>query len=473
MEDIRNTGGDRHEDPRREDFRDDELASARAASIAAELAEEHPADIAAALDEEEPETASAVLASLPRDKQIEILDLPDFDLSGDLIEALPVEEAVHLIAEMSADRAADLFRWMEEPARSHLFARLPPATQAELDRLLAWPEDTAGSLMTTEFVTVPSSWTVGETLRHLREIERTRETIYAIYVLDPESHRLLKAVTLRRLITGEPGQPILSVAPGHDPITADPLMDREEVARLISKYDLLAVPVVDKDEHVLGIVTVDDMIDAIIEEGTEDAQKFGGMEALDEPYMEISFFDMLKKRAGWLSILFIGELLTANAMQHFEAELERAIVLTLFIPLIMSSGGNSGSQATSLIIRALALGEIRLRDWWRVALRELPSGLVLGSILAVLGMIRITVWQMLDLHDYGEHWTLVAATVGAALVAIVTFGSLIGSMLPFVLRRLGFDPASASAPFVATFVDVTGLVIYFSVALVILHGTLL
>jgi magnesium transporter len=215
------------------------------------------------------------------------------------------------------------------------------------------------------------------------------------------------------------------------------------------------------------------MIDAIIEEGTEDAQKFGGMEALDEPYMEIGFFEMLKKRAGWLSILFLGEMLTANAMQHFEDELERAIVLTLFIPLIMSSGGNSGSQATSLIIRALALGEIKLRDWWRVALRELPSGLALGSILAVLGVARITAWQLLGFYDYGEHWLLVAFTVGAALVSIVTFGSLIGSMLPFALRRLGFDPASASAPFVATFVDVTGLVIYFSVALLILHGTLL
>ncbi|WP_029353996.1 magnesium transporter [Bosea sp. 117] len=448
-------------------------APAEAAALAAELVDEHPADIAEALDDEEPEVASAVLASLPREQQVEVLDLPDFDLSSDLIEALPVEEAVRLIGEMSADRAADLFRYMEEPARSHLFARLPAGTQAELNRLLSYPEDTAGSLMTTEFVTVPSTWTVGETLRHIREIERTRETIYAIYVLDPLTHKLLKAVTLRRLIIGEPGQPILSAAPKHDPITVDPLMDREEVARLISKYDLLAVPVVDEKEHVLGIVTVDDMIDAIIEEGTEDAQKFGGMEALDEPYMEIGFLDMLKKRAGWLSILFLGEMLTASAMQHFEDELERAIVLTLFIPLIMSSGGNSGSQATSLIIRALALHEIKLGDWWRVALRELPSGLVLGSILGVLGMVRITIWQLAGLHDYGEHWVLVALTIGCALVAIVTFGSLIGSMLPFVLRRCGFDPASASAPFVATFIDVTGLVIYFSVALVILSGTLL
>ncbi|RTL97537.1 magnesium transporter [Ancylobacter aquaticus] len=458
-------------DDRTEDRRDDIVVDT--AALAAELAEEHPADIAEALDEHEPRTASALLASLPREQQVEVLDGPDVDLTSELIEALPVEEAVRLICDMSADRAADLFRWMEEPARSHLFARLPAETQTELNRLLAWPEHSAGSLMTTEFVTVPSSWTVGETLRHIREIERTRETIYAIYVLDPVSHKLLKAVTLRRLITGEPEQPILDVAPRHDPITTDPLMDREDVARLITKYDLLAVPVVDANEQVLGIVTVDDMIDAIIEEGTEDAQKFGGMEALDEPYMEIGFFNMLKKRGGWLSILFLGEMLTANAMQHFEDELERAIVLTLFIPLIMSSGGNSGSQATSLIIRALALGEIKLKDWWRVALRELPSGLVLGSILATLGMTRITVWQLAGFHDYGEYWMLVAATVGAALVAIVTFGSLIGSMLPFVLRRAGFDPASASAPFVATFVDVTGLVIYFTVAMVILNGTLL
>ncbi|PZQ84953.1 MAG: magnesium transporter [Ancylobacter novellus] len=467
MEDIRDATDDRREDPRR----DDEFVDA--AALAAELSEEHPADIAEALDEEEPEVASAVLASLSREQQVEVLDQSDFELSGDLIEALPVEEAVRLIAAMSADRAADMFRWMEEPARSHLFARLAPETQAELGRLLSYPEHSAGGLMTTEFVTVPSTWTVGETLRHIREIERTRETIYAIYVLDPVTHKLEQAVSLRRLITGETGLPILSVAPKHDPITCDPLMDREDVARLISKYDLLAVPVVDEHEHVLGIVTVDDMIDAIIEEGTEDAQKFGGMEALDEPYMEISFFDMLKKRAGWLSILFLGEMLTANAMQHFEDELERAIVLTLFIPLIMSSGGNSGSQATSLIIRALALGEIKVKDWWRVALRELPSGLALGGILAVLGVARITAWQTLGFYDYGEHWVLVAFTVGSALVAIVTFGSLTGSMLPFVLRRLGFDPASASAPFVATFVDVTGLVIYFSVALLILRGTLL
>ena len=207
------------------------------------------------------------------------------------------------------------------------------------------------------------------------------------------------------------------------PLTVSPLADREDVARLISKYDLLAVPVVDKNGHVLGIVTVDDIIDAMIEESTEDVQKFGGVEALEAPYMEIGFLEMIQKRAGWLCALFLGEMLTASAMQHFESELEKAVVLTLFIPLIMSSGGNSGSQATSLIIRAVALQEVRLSDWWRVALRELPTGVMLGSILGVIGIIRIALWQKLGVFDYGEHWVLVACTVGAALVGIVTFGS--------------------------------------------------
>ena len=229
----------------------------------------------------------------------------------------------------------------------------------------------------------------------------------------------------------------------------------------------------DKRGPLLGIVTVDDIIDAMIEETTEDVQKFGGVEALDAPYMEIGFPRMIYKRAGWLCALFLGEMLTASAMQHFESELEKAVVLTLFIPLIMSSGGNSGSQATSLIIRAVALQEVRLRDWWRVALRELPTGVTLGAILGVIGIMRIALWQNLGIFDYGKHWVLVAMTVGAALVGIVTFGSLAGSMLPFILKRIGFDPASASAPFVATLVDVTGLVIYFSIALIFLRGTLL
>jgi magnesium transporter len=248
---------------------------------------------------------------------------------------------------------------------------------------------------------------------------------------------------------------------------------QDEVARIIAKYNLLAVPVVDDERHVLGIVTVDDVIDAIVREQTEDVQKFGGMEALDAPYMEIGFGGMIRKRAPWLCALFLSEMLTATAMQHFESVIERAALLAMFIPLVMSSGGNSGSQATSLIIRALALGEIKLRDWWRIAVRELPTGLTLGLILGVVGFARIVAWQRVGFYDYGAHYLSVAFAVGLALVGIVGFGSLAGSMLPFILRRLGFDPASASAPFVATLVDVTGLVIYFSVAWLVLRGTLL
>ena len=256
-------------------------------------------------------------------------------------------------------------------------------------------------------------------------------------------------------------------------VTVPAQSDREEVSRVISNYDLVAVPVVDELDRVLGVVTVDDVIDAIEEEQTEDVQKFGGMEALDEPYMTIGFWRMVRKRGGWLSALFLSEMLTASAMGHYGDELARAFVLTAFIPLVMSSGGNSGSQATSLIIRALAVGEIRLRDWWRVALRELPTGIALGSLLCLLGITRILAWQHAGLTNYGTHHNLVALTVGVALIGIVTFGSLAGSMLPFVMKGLGFDPASASAPFVATLVDVTGLIIFFNVALVILHGTLL
>jgi magnesium transporter len=442
-------------------------------ALAAELANEHAADIVERLNAEPLETASVALSAMPLERAVEVLDEPGLERGADLVEAQTPERAAALLTAMSADRRAEVFRHLDAAPRDRLLDGLDLETRTSLTKLLAYPENTAGSIMTTEFVGVPATWTVGEALRHIRMVESTRETIYAIYVLDPKTKALVKATSLRRLITGEPQHSVLSVCPPRRPLTVSPLTDREDVARLMSKYDLLAVPVVDRRGQVLGIVTVDDIIDAMIEESTEDVQKFGGMEALDAPYMDIGFVRMIQKRAGWLCALFLGEMLTASAMQHFESELEKAVVLTLFIPLIMSSGGNSGSQATSLIIRAVALQEVRLRDWWRVALRELPTGLTLGAILGLVGILRITLWQNLGLFDYGEHWRLVACTVGAALVGIVTFGSLAGSMLPFILKRIGFDPASASAPFVATLVDVTGLVIYFSIALIFLRGTLL
>lgn len=441
--------------------------------LSARLADERAPDIVESLNDEAPEVAAAIILGLPHDRAVEVLDQPELDSVVDIIEMLPRDRVASYLTGMSADRITDVFREIEEPGRSDLRARLDAETRGAVDRLSAYGEESVGSLMTTEFVAVPGSWTVQQTLDHVRHVEKTRETIYAIFVLDPRTQALTKAVPLRRLISGNPEDNVLSVAPGRRPLAVSPTASREQAARLISKYDLLALPVIDAVGHLIGIVTVDDMIDAMVEKQTQDVQRFGGMEALPEPYMDIGFLTMIRKRAGWLCALFLGEMMTATAMQGFEGELEKAIVLTLFIPLIMSSGGNSGSQATSLLIRALALHEIRLRDWWRVALRELPTGMLLGAILGLIGILRITIWQKAGLYDYGEHWILVAATVGAALVGIVTFGSLTGSMLPFVLQRLGFDPATASAPFVATLVDVTGLVIYFSVAMVILRGTLL
>jgi magnesium transporter len=443
------------------------------ATLAARLAEERPADIAEALNAHIPQVAAAILQNLPLETAVAVLDTPSLRDAGEIIEAIPRDRVVPMLTGMSADRVADLFRELSDPVRSDLKARLDPETRGSVEQLLRFPEESAGSLMTTEFVSVPATWTVAQTMQHVRMVERTRETVYAIYILDPRSKVLLRALPLRRLISADPEASVLSAAPTRRPVSITPLASRDEAARLISKYDLLAVPVVDGAGHLIGIVTVDDVIDAMVERQTEEVQRFGGLEALDEPYMDISFAKMIRKRAGWLCALFLSEMLTASAMQGFQGELEKAIVLTLFIPLIMSSGGNSGSQATSLLIRALALHELRLIDWWRVALRELPTGIMLGGILGVIGIMRITLWQYLGLYDYGPHWVLVAATVGAALVGIVTFGSMAGSMLPFVLRALRFDPAVASAPFVATLVDVTGLVIYFGVAALILRGTLL
>ncbi|MBS7698814.1 MAG: magnesium transporter [Chelatococcus sp.] len=420
----------------------------------------------------DPSDAASALLVLPRRRAVAVCDRPEFLTAPEVLAALPRQEAAAFLTDMSADRATDVLGAFAAPLRNELLARIEPRTRATLKQLLAYPVDTAGGIMTTEFVALPEMTTVASALSHIRTVEQSRETIYAIYVVDNEQ-RLTAAITLRRLISADPSTTIISLSAGRPPVVVRSDTDRETVAAKIRQHDLLAVPVVDEAGHILGIVTVDDVLDAIIAETTEDVHKFGGVEAFHEPYLQVGFLSMIHKRAGWLCALFLSEMLTASAMQHFEAELERAIVLTLFIPLIMSSGGNSGSQATSLLIRALALGQVKLRDWWRVALREMPAGLMLGIILGAIGIARIGIWQGLGLYDYGPYWMLIAATVGAGLVGIVTFGSMAGAMLPFILQRLGFDPASASAPFVATLVDVTGLIIYFSVATVILSGTLL
>jgi magnesium transporter len=438
------------------------------------LGELRPPDIAEALRELPPDAAAKVMAALPFELAVQVFDDPELTRHRcAIIQHIDPKRVGPLIEAMSADQQADLFREVPVENRPRLLATVSDSTRSALKKLLEYAPNTAGGIMTTEFVSVPSDWTVDQALRLISEVGGRKETVYAIYVVDQETQELVHVVSLRELLTVPRDENVLEVGSRRAPLTVAPTTDREDAARLISKYNLLAIPVIDAHRKLLGIVTVDDVIDTLVEEQTEDVQRFGGMEALDAPYMEIGFLDMIKKRAGWLCALFLSEMLTATAMQRFQGEIERAAVLAMFIPLVMSSGGNSGSQATSLVIRALALQEMRLRDWWRIAIRELPTGLVLGGILGVIGYTRIMLWQEIHIFNYGPHYKALAFTVGMALVGIVAFGSLAGSMLPFLLKRIGFDPASASAPFVATLVDVTGLVIYFSVAFIVLHGTLL
>jgi magnesium transporter len=397
--------------------------------LATALADARAADVAEALRGLPPDAGAKVLAALPFDLAVAVLDEPELTYERvEIVRRMGEGEAAALIEAMSADQQADLFREMPERDRPRFLSSVEAGTRRAMELLLRFEPDTAGGIMTTEFVSMPTTWTVQQALDHVAAVGRAKETVYAIYCVAPDTQALVHVISLRDLmVTRDRSLLVGEVGSRRAPLWVRPLTDREEVARLISKYNLLAVPVVDDAHRVIGIVTVDDVIDAIVREQTEDVQKFGGMEALDEPYTEISFGKMIRKRAGWLCALFVSEMLTATAMQHFEGEISRAVVLAMFIPLVMSSGGNSGSQATSLIIRALALREVTLKDWWRIAVRELPTGLTLGLILGVIGFIRIELWQALHLFDYGVHHTLVALTVGGALVGIVAFGSLAGS----------------------------------------------
>ena len=461
-----------------------DLLESDPAAIAAETEELHPADLADVAEALPRERLAAFLHALPPERAGAVLEYLDEEIRTELLEGMTTAQSASLVAQMTPDERADVLEEVDEETADDILEAIPEATRRETEQLLEHESDTAGGLMTTEVVSVLDSETVEAALAQVRAIARgkRREAMNTIYAVNVEGE-LTGVMSLRELLAAAEGARIHEVA-WADVRRVLVTDDREVVARVVAEYDLVAVPVTDDRGRLLGAVTVDDVIDAIQEEQTEDVQKQGGMEALDDPYMQTGFVALLKKRAGWLSVLFVGAMFTESAMSYFDNELRRAAVLMLFVPLIIGSGGNSGSQATSLIIRSLALGEAKVSDWWRVAIRELSSGLALGGILGTLGALRVFAWQALDgkgIHigrlvignDYGEHYPLVALTVGLTLVGVVTFGTLVGSMLPFLLRRLGFDPASASAPFVATLVDVTGLIIYFTVALLVLRGTLL
>lgn len=430
------------------------------------------ADIVLALNQLERRPALAAAQELDNERLQALLEIPELRWASAILMELTRPERLPVLETLAEDRMADLLQDLDHEDQEQILGRLSQATRTSIMRLMHYPADTAGGIMTTEFLQVPMSWDVAQTLQHIREVESTRETVYAIYVVN-EQQQLEFVVPLRKLVCADPQAALTELWSGDSPIAVQALTDKEAVAQLIRRHDFLAIPVVDEANAIIGIVTVDDVIDALMDEAAEDMNRFGGAEHIGKPYLQAGFSTMIRKRGGWLAILFLGEMLTASAMQYYEIQLEKAVVLAMFIPLIMSSGGNSGSQATSLLIRGLALGEVRVGDWWRVLLRELPVGLVLGTMLGAIGFVRIEVWQHLGLYDYGEHSLLIAFTIWLALVGIVTFGSCIGSMLPFILQRVGFDPASASAPLVATLVDVLGLVIYFSVAAMLLTGTLL
>jgi magnesium transporter len=408
--------------------------------------------------------------SLPRGEMDDFFLQLDPREQAELIFALPEAERRIWVRLLAPDDAADVLQNLPPEKREAFLALLDEPTRREVSALLAYKEDAAGGLMSPRFARLRPEMTIDEALTYLRHQAAQVETIYYAYALDPEQH-LEGVVSLRDLFSSDRTMTVRDVMRTRFVFVTED-MDQEAVARLFRQHHLLAIPVVDAELRMKGIVTVDDIVAVVQEEASEDIQKLGGMEALDGPYLEVTFVDMVKKRAGWLAILFLGEMLTATAMGYFEEEIAKAVVLALFLPLIISSGGNSGSQATTLVIRAMAMGEVRLRDWWRVMRREIMVGTALGVVLAMIGMARILIWQKVR-GTYGPHYFLIALTIACSLVGVVLFGSIAGSMLPFILRRAGLDPASASAPFVATLVDVTGLIIYFSVASVILGTTLL
>ena len=447
-----------------------------------------------------------ILQSGERDRLCEFLDDQNISDVAELIYEYPEQETL-IISCMSIHRAASVFKILELSNQKSIIRQLPPSKTAALlnalppdDRtdfleelpsnvvrelikllngeerkialsLLGYPENSVGRLMTPDYVYVYENNTVAEVLETIRRKGKDSETIDVIYVISKEGE-LLDDMRIREFLLAPPHSKVSDLM-DHRVIALNAYDDQEKANEVFKMNNRVALPVVSKSNKLLGIVTIDDILWVASEEFSEDMQKMGGTEALDEPYLEIPIFRLFKKRIVWLVVLFLGEMLTATAMAYFEDEIAKAVVLALFVPLIISSGGNTGSQASTLIIQAMAVGEITLTDWWRVIRREIISGLLLGIVLGLIGFLRIVVWHSISPTLYGEHWMSIAMTVGIALVGVVLWGTISGSMLPILLKKLGADPAVSSAPFVATLVDVTGLIIYFSVAFLILSGKLL
>jgi magnesium transporter len=429
-----------------------------------------PADVAEVILDLDEDERVIIFRLLPTALAADVFEYIDVDAQQELLRAMAHEQVVAILNEMSPDDRTALLEEMPSAAARQLIRLLTPDERRVAQALLGYPEDSVGRLMTPDFIAIHDDWTVKEVLDHIREFGSDSETLNVIYVVD-ERGKLIDDLRMREFLL-RPLEATVSDFRDRNFVSLKVNDTQEEALNAFRKYDRAALPVLDSNGVLVGIVTADDMLDVAEEEATEDIQKFGGMEAVDEPYMRIPLLVMVRKRAGWLVVLFLGEMLTASAMSYYEGAIAKAVVLALFLPMIISSGGNSGSQASMLIIRAMALGEITLADWFRVMRKEIVSGLLLGLVLGTIGFLRVAVWAQFS-PIYGPHWMLVALTVGFALIGVVLWGSLSGSMLPFILRRVGADPATSSAPFVATLVDVTGLIIYFSIALLIMRGAML
>ena len=433
----------------------------------------------------EPFQIAEIIGNLDKDFKIFLFRLLSRELAKETFQHLSHEEQEDIIEGLAshANKLTGLLNDLDPDDRTAFFEELPDEVcnrliqmlsdeeRAITTKLLGYPEESIGRLMTPEYVAVKSYFTVQQTLEHIRKFGRDSETLNVVYIVD-DNLKLIDDIRIREVLLASPEQTIGEISDKRF-VSLNAYDDQEVAVKVFADHDRSALPVVGRDGTLLGIVTVDDVLDVQEEEHTEDFQKFGGIEELDLSYTKTSLLEMVKKRSVWLVILFFGQMLTASAMAYFEEELAKAIVLTFFIPLIISSGGNSGSQAASLIIRALALGELKLKNWWYVMRKEIFSGLVLGSMLASVGLIKIILWQKFGISDYGEFWMWIGITVSVAVIFVVLWGTLAGSMIPLVLKRFGFDPAAASAPFVATLVDVTGLIMYLSIAAMFLTGKLL
>jgi len=440
------------------------------------LDEQNISDVAKLIDEY-PEYEQQIIDNLSIQRAASTFKILDLPTQKRVMRDLPPSKIAELLNALPADDRTDFFEELPSSIVRELIKLLNPDERKITLSLMGYPENSVGRLMTPDYVYVFENNTVAQVLDIIRKIGKNSETIDVIYVIN-EKGELLDDIRIREFILSHPDKKVADLMDERRVIALNAYDDQEKAYEAFKMNNRVALPVVSNSNKLLGIVTIDDVLWVASEEFSEDIQKIGGTEALNEPYLEIPFFKLIKKRIGWLIILFLSEMLTATAMAYFSDEIAKAVVLSIFVPLIMSSGGNSGSQASTLIIQAMAVGEVTIADWWRVIRREILSGLTLGSILGVIGFLRIFVWHILMQHHiigdlYGVHWILIGFTVGFSLIGVVLWGTLSGSMLPIVLKKLGADPAVSSAPFVATLVDVTGLVIYFSVAFIFMQGVLL